>query len=70
MRKYNCIVWKEDGIWTAHSPSVPGSYGTGRTRQSAIADLTSALRDVVAYLKDIGGQVPRSLNVSIDTVEA
>jgi hypothetical protein len=43
MKTYDTITWKEEGVWTAHSPSVPGVYGLGSTRDTANRDLREAL---------------------------
>ena len=41
--RYPCILWKEDGEWTAHNPDI-GAFGVGPTRKAAIIDFTKAAR--------------------------
>lgn len=60
MKTYDVISWKEEGVWTAHSPSVPGVYGLGSTRDSANRDLSEALTLLSQYLLEIGESLPRS----------
>jgi predicted RNase H-like HicB family nuclease len=57
--RYAYITWTEEGQWTAHSPSVPGVYGVGRTRDRAVADLGEALDEMFDYLAEIGERAPR-----------
>lgn len=65
MDKYTVVTWKEEGIWTAHSPVVPGVWGLGKSRRAAVADFQSALRDEVAYQKRIGKLSHRSKRTSV-----
>lgn len=57
---YDYVAWKEEGVWSAHCPAIPGAYGIGPTPASAVADLKEALGLLVEYLKDLGEPVPRS----------
>ena len=59
MRMYDVITWEEEGIWTAHSPSVPGVYGLGSTPDIANRDLSEALSLLSEYLQEIGEPMPR-----------
>lgn len=40
--EHDVVAWEEDGIWTAHAPSIRGVYGLGATRKKAEEDLTEA----------------------------
>jgi predicted RNase H-like HicB family nuclease len=60
MKTYDVVIWKEEGVWTAHSPSVPGVYGLGSTRDIANRDLKEALALLSHYLREIGESLPRS----------
>jgi len=51
-------VQKEEGIWTAHDPSVPGVYGLGDTRNEAEQDLVEALEELREYLRSAGERQP------------
>ena len=42
MVKSKLVFAEENGIWSAHDPSVPGVYGLGPTREAALADLAEA----------------------------
>ncbi len=57
--KYRFVAWKESGMWTAHSPSVPGVYGVGSTAASAERDLREALVLVASYLTEGRRKMPR-----------
>lgn len=57
--RYEYITWVEEGQWAAHSPSVPGVYGVGKTRIQAVSDLEEALGEMRAYLDEIGEHLPR-----------
>ena len=65
---YTVISWKEDGIWSAMSPSVSGVFGLGRTRAHAERDFMDALRTLLGYLGEIGEPAPRPKNVITSTV--
>lgn len=43
------LVW-EEGLWTVHSPSLPGVYGIGATEEEARADLADAEEALAEYL--------------------
>ncbi len=66
--KYKFVAWKEEGIWTAHSPSVSGVYGVGRTVQAAEADLKDALALLFRYLSESGERRPRSQKLKFGEV--
>lgn len=69
MSKYNVVVWKDEDIWSAHSPSTPGVYGLGKTRQAALADYRAALRDELAYQKQIGERPHAAQPVFLSQIE-
>jgi len=57
-KTYPVTLWKEESIWTAHAPSIPGLYGMGRTPAAARRDLANGMRDLFAYLDEIGEPRP------------
>lgn len=57
-REYTYIAWREEGIWTAHSPSIPGVYGLGDTKKKAERDLFDAVDTLFDYLHEIGEKPP------------
>jgi predicted RNase H-like HicB family nuclease len=61
VKTYDVVIWKEEGIWTAHSPSVPGVYGLGSTREIANRDLKEALALLSHYLREIGESLQGSV---------
>lgn len=44
----------EEGMWTAHAPSVPGAYGLGPSSDAAEADLREALELLAEHLEEAG----------------
>jgi len=50
---YDYIAWREEGVWTAHSPSLPGVYGVGKTRDQAERDLFESVDELMDYLDEI-----------------
>lgn len=69
MRRYDYVAWKDEGVWSVHSPSVPGVYGLGATRRAAEADFAESLAEMLAYLEDIGEQPPRPKRLVAGAVE-
>lgn len=69
MSKYSVVVWKDEGIWSARSPSTPGVYGLGKTKRAALADYLSALRVELTYQKQIGERPHASQPVFLSQVE-
>lgn len=69
MKKYDFIAWQDEGIWTAHSPSVPGVYGVGDTRREAQDDLANAILELFAYLSDIGERAPAPKQITSGVLE-
>jgi len=63
MAHYVGILDGSGDVWGVRLPDVPGCVGAGATPEEAIADVTGALRDVVAYKKsgDFDIPKPRSL---------
>lgn len=43
------VTEREGGAWSAHDPDVPGVYGLGTTRETALADLAEAKALLVDY---------------------
>lgn len=66
--QYDILLWRDEGIWTAHAPSVPGAYGIGRTPKAAKADLAGALRELATYLKSRNRKLPRPFAARCDRV--
>lgn len=52
------MSWKEEGMWTAHAPAVPGVYGLGDTPKEAEDDLVEALELMFEYLDEVGEAHP------------
>lgn len=61
-------MWEEDGVWTAHAPSVPGVYGLGATPEASSKDLTEALELMSDYLHEVGEDMPEARSVRIGQV--
>lgn len=57
---YECLLWHEEGAWTAHTPAMRGCYGVGRTKQAALTDLKSAISEMTAYRRELGGRLPKT----------
>jgi predicted RNase H-like HicB family nuclease len=53
-RSYDYIVWQDEGVWTAHCPSIPGVYGLGDTKGRAEKDLIEGLDTLFDYLHETG----------------
>ena len=64
------MLWKEEGIWTAHAPSVSEVYGMGKTAAAAKRSLAAGIADLCAYLDEIGEPRPVSIPVRVDRVAA
>lgn len=64
----DCVIWEEDGVWTAHAPSVPGAYGLGSTPAEAKRDLTEALELMSDYLATVGEDLPSARKVRMGQV--
>ncbi|MEK6607457.1 MAG: hypothetical protein AABZ30_07335 [Myxococcota bacterium] len=69
-RTYPVTLWKEEGIWTAHTPAISGLYGMGKTPAAACRDLALGMRDVFAYLDEIGEPRPAPIPVRAGRVAA
>jgi predicted RNase H-like HicB family nuclease len=55
---YDYVSWREEGVWTAHCPAIPGAYGLGATSAQAVADLKDALYELDDYLSELGEKLP------------
>ena len=69
MPRYDLIVWKDEGVWTAHSPSISGVYGVGTTAREAKADFAAAATEMLDYLDEIGEPPPRRTEVRLYDVD-
>lgn len=59
------LVREEQEFW-AFVPDVPGVYGRGLTADEALLDVTEALSDYVAFLREQGESVPNAAVVSVE----
>ncbi|PWB82276.1 MAG: DNA-binding protein [Methylocystaceae bacterium] len=59
MTRFVGIIDGSDDTWGVRFPDVPGCVGAGATPEEAIADATTALRDVMAYKLGGGFDLPR-----------
>ena len=66
--QYDYIAWRESGLWTAHSPSLPGVYGIGKSRPQAENDLFEAVDELLDYLDEIGERAPKPVRLSQATM--
>lgn len=66
--RYNCILWEEDGEWTAHNPDI-GVFGVGPSRKAALADFVTAAKLMIDYVQSIGERVPRSRAIEVASAE-
>lgn len=69
MSVYNVVAWKEEGVWVAHAPALPGVYGFGKTYSQAKQDFADAAETLLDYLDDIGEPSPRPVAVRVDEME-
>jgi predicted RNase H-like HicB family nuclease len=58
MTYYVGILDGSANTWGVRIPDVSGCVGAGATPEDAIADVTSSLRDVMAYKQSSGVEVP------------
>ena len=63
-----CILRREENKWTAHDPSL-GCWGVGGTRQMAVKDLAEAMREMIAYLNEIGETPAPAAQIEIGETE-
>ena len=68
-RQYGFVAWRSEGLWTVHSPSIPGVYGVGKTVEEAREDFIAAASDMVEYLAEIGEPPPRPADMCVGQVE-
>ncbi len=68
MSYYVGILDGAKDVWGVRIPDVPGCYGAGATPEAAIADATSALREVAAHwaAKGIDLKPPRSMQAVLN----
>ncbi|MBV8473353.1 MAG: type II toxin-antitoxin system HicB family antitoxin, partial [Hyphomicrobiales bacterium] len=55
---YVGVLDGEKDVWGVRIPDISGCVGGGATAEAAIADVATALRDVVAHKRDGGFAVP------------
>jgi len=67
--KYEYVAWKDEGIWTVHSPSVPGVYGLGGTFREAERDYIEALDTLTDYLSEINEPLPAPISIKVGSIE-
>jgi predicted RNase H-like HicB family nuclease len=60
MTMYVGIVDGSGDVWGVRFPDVPGCIGAGATADAAIADATTALRDVMTFKFNGGFDRPRA----------
>jgi predicted RNase H-like HicB family nuclease len=64
-RAFDIVLVKEGGWWVATAPFLRGAYSQGRTRATAMANLVSAVDDLLAsYRKD--GEKPPFVSVRVE----
>lgn len=59
MAHYVGIIDGSGDVWGVRFPDAPGCVGAGATPEEAIADATMALRDVMAYKRGEGFELPK-----------
>ena len=72
MSYYVGILDGAKDVWGVRIPDVPGCYGGGATPEAAMADATSALREVAAHwaAKGIRLKLPRSMQEVLADTDA
>lgn len=66
---YKYVAWKEEGVWTAHCPAIPGVYGLGSSVAASVSDLEEALRLLAEHVAELGERLPRGGQISVGTLE-
>jgi len=69
MARHDVMVWKEDGVWTAHSPALVGVYGTGITKRKALDDYVAAANLMLSYMDELGEAPPKRMPIDVVEVE-
>jgi predicted RNase H-like HicB family nuclease len=64
MVHYVGILDGSDSVWGVRFPDVPGCVGAGASPEDAIADAITALRDVMAYKRGEGFELPKASAIS------
>ena len=64
MVHYVGILDGSGDVWGVRFPDVPGCVGGGASPEEAIADATTALRDVMAYKRSRQFELPNASTVS------
>lgn len=62
------ILDGEGSTWGMRFPDLPGCVGGGSSPDEAVADATTALRDVIAY--KVGGGFPVPVPSSVEAIIA
>jgi predicted RNase H-like HicB family nuclease len=63
-RNYIGILDGGGDVWGVRLPDIDGCVGGGATPEAAIADVTQALRDVLAYKQSNGIAFPRATPIA------
>lgn len=64
--RYAIAVVKEEEEFWAFVPDVPGVYGRGDSREEALTDVTEALADYLAFLREQGEPLPEPATDSLE----
>ncbi len=64
MTYYVGVLDGAEDVWGVRIPDVPGCVGAGASPELAIADVTIALRDVMAHKRGGGFAIPAPTSVS------
>jgi predicted RNase H-like HicB family nuclease len=64
MTHYVGIIDGSGDVWGVRFPDAPGCVGAGATPEDAIADATAALRDVMAYKRGVGAELPKASSLA------
>lgn len=63
MTHYVGILDGDANVWGIRLPDLPGCHGGGQSAEAALADVTSALREVAAHLVTTGRGLPEPRSV-------
>jgi predicted RNase H-like HicB family nuclease len=58
VKRYQIVLWFEDGDWYGHGLELPGAYGDGKTPTAAVADTREGMIAVVGYMLEQGERPP------------
>jgi predicted RNase H-like HicB family nuclease len=63
-RNYIGILDGSGAVWGVRIPDIDGCVGGGATPEAAIADVTQALRDVLAHKQSSGVAIPKASTIA------